>query len=101
MRCVIEAAPHHEERVGNHVFGAIRISAALNEFDQVRVDRLVQRHKPVLLLSRAREVSHTQYLSATCASVSQQVLLALLFGRATIPQTFGQPAPSGRPLSGM
>ena len=38
---LIEAAPDNKESVGNHVFGVFRVGPALNEPDQVRVDRFI------------------------------------------------------------
>lgn len=71
-RQLLEAAPHDKEGVGNHVLGLVRVGAALNKSDQVRVDRFIQKSEGVLRIRSMRKVPHALYLPATRPSASQK-----------------------------
>ncbi|MCU1532680.1 MAG: hypothetical protein JWO49_2251 [Arthrobacter sp.] len=64
-RQLIEATPHDKERLGDDVFGVVRVCAALDKSDQVRIGRFIQRSEGVLPVRSTRKVAHALYLSAT------------------------------------
>ncbi|SDL60288.1 hypothetical protein SAMN04487916_11165 [Arthrobacter sp. ov407] len=69
-RQLIEAAPHNQERVGNHVFGVVWVRATLNKSNEIWVDHFIQLSEGVLPVRSLRKVPHALYLSATRLSVS-------------------------------